>query len=385
MPTPLPRSFLPALALAFAAGCSCNDGPTDQIVDPPEPPTPAPQYDRGYYLDMAMDGQGKLWLAYQDREYTALTVGEGTGDPVTFTHRRIDGEARMENGLPVGDLDGGYYATIAVDESNTPWACHWDRDHGTLRCGSPVDGVWTFVVVDTGGVGQFGSLGIVNGVPMVAYYDQTNFRLKLAWKTDTGWSNEVVDEGEIGADATEAAITEPDVGMYADLFAEGGSVRIAYYDSANGNLKVASGHQGDWTVETWAGDGTGDQGQWPRLTSHGGVTYLAYEDHTKQDLLWGTWAGQTLTSEIVDGGDFVGPDTAIAWHGDSPAILYHDGVNNDAKMAIRNGTGWDLSTKMSDGAVGFHNQVVVDGEDRLHWVCFNHSTTDVVYQRFELP
>ena len=376
---------LTSLLLATFVGCDCADGGDDNVIDVSDPPTPAPQYNRGFYLDMARGPDGRLWLAHQDREATALTVAVSSGDPPVFTHTRVDGEARMENGLPVGDFDGGNYATITVDANNVPTACHWDRTGNSLRCGSTDGTAWNFVVVQAGDVGQFASLGFHQGAPIVAYYDYGDLQLVVAWKTATGWQHEVVDEGTLDADGTAAGATEPDVGKYASLFVDGDTVRIAYYDAANGDLKVASGGPGSWDVEVWAGSGTGNLGTWPRLSSHGGVTYVTYSDEDKKDLIWGSWNGAVLTTEIVDGGDFVGPDSAIGWVGDDPIVMYHDGVNNDAKLAVRGASGWTLSTQRSDGAVGFHNQVEVDASGQINWVCFDHTATDVVFQRFTLP
>jgi hypothetical protein len=334
---------------------------------------------------MARGPDGRFWLAHQDREVTALTVAVSSGDPPVFTHTRVDGEARMENGLPVGDFDGGSYATIVVDANNVPTACHHDATAGSLRCGTTDGTTWTFVVVESGDTGRFASLGLFEGRPLVAYYDDGDKQLSVAWRTDTGWQHEVVDAGTLDADGTEAGATEPDVGQYASVFVDGGTVRIAYYDAANGDLKVASGSPGSWDVEIWAGSGAGNVGRWPRLSSHGGAIYVTYSDEDQKDLLWGTWNGNALTTEIVDGGDFVGPDSAIGWVGDDPIVLYHDGVNNDAKLALRSGASWTLSTQRSDGAVGFHNQVEVDAAGEISWACFDHSATNVVFQQFTLP
>lgn len=379
---PLPV-VLAAASLALG-GCSCNDDPDTVVTPIPDDPTPEPQYNRGFYLDMTIDGQNRLWLAYQDRDVTALSIAVGSGDPVTFTHTRVDGEARMENGLPVGDFDGGAYASITVDASGNPHACHWNRTAEALRCGSYDGSAWTFLQVDDGGVGQFTSMAMVDGSPAVAYYDYDAKRLKFAIKGPTGWQDEVVDEGTVDADGTAAGATEADVGKYTHLFVDGGDVMIAYYDAANGDLKVAEGGPGNWSVSTWAGAEAGDVGAWPQLTRHGGVTYVAFEDGTNKDLLWGTRSGSGLDVEVIDGGDFVGPDSAITWSGDVPVVLYHDGVNNDAKMATKSGGTWERTTKMADGAVGFHNNVAVDASGAIHWACFDHTRTDIVHQRFSL-
>ena len=51
------------------------------------------------------DSQGRIWLAYQDRETTSLNVARGTGSPIEFEHFQVEG--------------GGLMAT--PEASFTPW------------------------------------------------------------------------------------------------------------------------------------------------------------------------------------------------------------------------------------------------------------------------
>jgi hypothetical protein len=113
--------------------------------------------------------------------------------------------------------------------------------------------------------------------------------------------------------------------------------------------------------------------------------WVAFQDLDKNDLLFGSWNGTGVEPVLVDGGDFVGADAAIAWVSDLPVLMYHDGVNNDAKLARQDSDGnWTISTHMADGAVGFHNNLAVDASGRVNWACFDHTRTDIVFQRFSL-
>ena len=119
------RRILLLAGTLILASCECSD----QTVSEPTPdPTPAPSYNRGFYLDMALDSAGNPWLAYQERDTTALYVARGSGDPVAFTHESVDGEGEVQGGLLIGNFDSGYYATIALDAGNIPHVAHWDKD-----------------------------------------------------------------------------------------------------------------------------------------------------------------------------------------------------------------------------------------------------------------
>ena len=371
-------SLTVASALALT-GCGCGDEPPPPVDETPDP-TPEPQYNRGYYLDMDLDSQGRVWLAFQDRDNTALTLARGTGSPIELEIFAVEGQGEVISGLLTGNFDGGNYATVAVDSNDVPHAAHYDRENDRLRYAVKAGDEW-----DTGnvanGTGQFASLGLIDGsTPIIAHYDGE--ALQVSWKADGSWSTEEVDEGTPGAGDDDDA-PAPNVGKYADLLvAADGTVYIAYLDVTNGDLKVASGGPGAWNVATWYDEGT--VGAWPTLAEKDGTLYVAFQDLGNHDLVLGEWTGAALEVEVVDGGDFVGADAAIAWAGETMVIAYHDGVNNAALVATNDGSGWVLGTQMADGAVGFYNSLIGSDGGQLTWSCFDHTTTDIVLQRFSL-
>jgi hypothetical protein len=368
-----------AIPLASLTACSCVEEPEEVPT-----PTPAPEvdHDRGYYLDMDMDSQGRVWLAYQDALDTgeALVASRGSGDPIEFEFWSVDGHGEVVNGILTGAYHAGNYASIAVDGSDRPHIAHWNRDADTLQYATLSGESFTTGLVAEGG--RFASIGIKDGsTPIISFYD--GGKLKVA-VNDGSWGSEVVDEGTAPEVPEGEPAIDADVGQYSDLMvASSGTVYVAYYDAANGDLVVASGGPGAWTVETWASEG--NVGAWPTLSEHAGEIWVAYQDLDNHDLVLGHRVGDTLETEIVDDGAFVGADSSIAWVGDTAAIMYHDGVNNDAKLAYNDGAGWVLSTHMADGAVGFFNTVMPAANGDLNWSCFNHTSTDFVFQRFSLP
>lgn len=364
--------FLLCSALSLVGACNCED--TGEEPPTPEPPTPEVSYNRGFYVDMALDADDRVWLAYQEADSTSLEVARGSGDPLEWSRWSIDGAGEVIGGLLTGNYHGGNYASIAIDDSGAPHAVHWDKDDDRLRWATMADGEWTKFTVDEAG-GQFASLGIHAGTdPIVSYYSEGN--LKVAVRSNGAWTSETIDSGDDFED------NDADVGQYSDLLvAADGSVYIAYYDAAAGDLKVAHGVPGNWNLAVWASEG--NIGQWPALSEEAGSIHVSYLDAGNKNLIFGRRTGSTLESEVIDEADFVGADSAHSWVDGKATIMYHDGVNNDAKIASQTEDGnWDVETHMNAGAVGFFNSLATDSEGNLVWATFNHTTTDIIVQRF---
>jgi hypothetical protein len=363
------------LPLVVVAGCSCQGDDDDSATPAPEPEV---EHDWGYYVDMDIDSQGRVWLAYQEADDKSLVAARGTGDPVEFEHWTVDGHGEVVNGILMGAFDAGNYASIAVDGNDAPHIAHWDADADKLKYSTRAGDAWENGTIDDGG--RFASLGIVDGnAPIVSYY--AGGKLKVAVWLGAGWSHEVVDEGTAPEVPEGDPEIEADVGQYSNLLvASDGTVYVAYYDLANGDLKVARGGPDAWTIETWASEG--DVGAWPNMTEHDGAIWVAFQDVENKDLLLGRWLGAELVVELVDDSDFVGADSAMAWVGETKAIMYHDGVHNDAKLALDDGGGWVVTTHMADGAVGFFNNLAATSTGDLQWACFDHTRSEIVFQRF---
>lgn len=395
----LSASTLALAALPLLSGCDCGDaGEEPPLVEVPAPdPTPVPVYDRGSWLDMDLDADGRVWLAYKDHDTTSLNIARGDGDPAVFTHWAVAGQGEVQGGLLIGAYDGGNYATLAIDGTGTAHAAHYDSadngedGDGRLMYAQGADGDFISEEVEAFDVGRFASIGIVGGQPIIAYYDKTNGDLRVARRTgDEAWDIERIDEGapSVVGDDDDSANDEPpaevpaDVGSYADLLVSSdGTVYVAYYDATNGDLKLARGGFGSWTVSVAYAEG--DVGHWPSLYEEGGAIYVSFQDLGRYDLLFGRVDGGEVTGvELVDEGDFVGADSSLTFVGGEPVIMYQDAVNNDAKLARRDSAGWTVTQHMTDGAVGFHNNVAAGSDGRVNWAGYNHSTHDIEFQRF---
>jgi hypothetical protein len=395
------RSAALLVLLGAHGGCKdqCGEEPPPAVDDDDTAPVVVP--DRGSWLDMDIDADGRVWISYRNIEDTALFVARGTGDPIEFTHWPVEGKGALQGGLLVGNFDAGQHSTIKVGADGRAHVAHYDGDEKRLRYAVGSGSDWAIENVDTGlDVGMWASIGLSGGQPVIAYYDAAFGDLKFAAYDGSDWSIETIDDGEAsqarggaGDDDDSAAgdddtvepptpAVEADVGQYADLVvADDGQIWIAYYDATNGDLKVARGSAGSWSVNVWASEG--NVGAWPSLAAAGGEVAVSFHDVDNGNLLFGQWTGTNLPVEVADNGTFVGADSSLVLVGGDPVIAYQDARNNDTRIARKVGGEWTVTTHMSDGAVGFHNNLAVGPDGRFNWSCFNHTTNKIVFQRFE--
>ena len=364
---------------------SQTDDDTTGSTDDDDTEAPADLF-RGLWASMEVTGAGEVVIAYYDYLEGGLGVARKAASAGTFTHEQVDGYTyETDTGLPVNPGDRGRYLDLVLDASDTPHIAYHDKDETSLMYSTWDGAAWVSETVDgtsgSASVGTFNSIALdASGNPAIAYYDAGEQALKFARK-DTGWVTETVDEGELLDDGIALELDEPDVGLYTHIVHQDGTYWIAYYDRANGNLKLAHGTPGAWAIETLAGNGDGDRGAWPYLYSTGtGIFRVAFQDVGEQDLLLGLYEAAAFTYVTIDAGDFVGADSVVAMVGSGVRIHYFDGNNNDVKQAVELGDGtWEISTLIADGAVGFSNNLLF--HDNLMYTCsFDYTSGDF---RFE--
>jgi len=362
-----------------------DDDTTGSTDDDDDTEAPADVF-RGLWASMEITGAGEVIVAYYDYLEGGLGLARKAASATEFTHEQVDGYTyETDTGLPVNPGDRGRYLDLALDGSDTPHLAYHDRDETALMYTTWDGEAWVNETVDgtsgSASVGTFNSIAIdASGNPAIAYYDAGEQALMFARK-DVGWVIETVDEGELLDDAIALEIDEPDVGPYAHLVHQDGTYWIAYYDRANGNLKLAHGTPGAWAIETLAGIGDGDRGAWPFLYAEAtGVFRISFHDVGEQDLLLGRYEAAAFTYETLDNADFVGADSVIAMVGSGLRVHYFDGNDNDVKQAVDLGDGtWDISTLISDGAVGFSNNLAYhDGQ--MVTCSFDYTAGDFRYE-----
>src|SRR5438874_1500046 len=90
----------------------------------------------------------------------------------------------------------------------------------------------TITTVDSAGdVGYYTSIAILNGLPVISYYDNTNGDLKVVACGDETCNN---------GDTITTVDSGGDVGYYTSIATLNGAPVISYTDGTNGDLKVAA-------------------------------------------------------------------------------------------------------------------------------------------------
>ena len=156
---------------------------------------------------------------------------------------------------------------------------------------------------------------------------------------------------------------------------------IAYYDVANGDLKLAWGTAGNHTIEVV--DAAGDVGAWPHVLVVEDTLYISYHDQTNGDLKLAVGAPGSFVLQVVDDGDHVGADSHLWRAGDGVQVAYFDGHNNDMKQAYRSGEDWQARTVTEEpGALGFHNAVVTTG-GQTWGACYDYTNRTLWFRSLD--
>ncbi len=352
---------LGASTLIWITACSCQpENSLGQIED--EDPTGISTHDIGQYLGMAATPDQDLVISFYDREKGALAFARGvvSGESVDWTYTGLDGYPD-DVGLDPGDR--GKYTSIAVASDGAIWIAYHDVTAGVLRTATCPNGgtSWELGVGDAGtgaspNTGRFASIALdAEENPVIAHYQSDKQLLRIAHYNGSSFTGETVDEGTDNlAQDTGAQDISADVGKYANLaIADDGTEYIAYYDAAHGDLKLATGTAGAYTISTV--DSEGDVGAWPDILLHEGKVIIAYQDLGNQDLKLARRNGTNWNLETLDEGDYVGADSAVFMNGSYPAVWYFEGHDNNVKLAQQAGSEWTTDNWAGDeAALGYH-------------------------------
>ncbi|MCX6878424.1 MAG: SUMF1/EgtB/PvdO family nonheme iron enzyme [Verrucomicrobia bacterium] len=248
----------------------------------------------------------------------------------------------------------GQHCSVAVVDGN-PAISYFDATNGNLkfvRAYNAAGTAWDLpVTVDTGGTGiagQYTSLAVVNGLPAISYYDATNGNLKYVHANNPDgafWAPPVtVDTGGTGT-----------VGRFTSLAVVDGMPAISYFDDTNADLKyvrATDGIGGTWGAPITL-DSTGSVGFCTSLEVVNGKPAISYYDQTNGDLKYvsatdasGTVWGTPMTFDST--GD-VGEYNALAVVNGFPAISYYDTTNGDLKFIAISEP--ELRWQASDGSI----------------------------------
>ena len=152
-------------------------------------------------------------------------------------------------------------------------------------------------------------------------------------------------------------------GQYASLALDsGGLPKIAYYESAARELRLAAFDGTTWSVSTV--DTAGRVGTYALLALKPGSGYpgISYYDSTNKQLDYAAWNGSGWNSpQAVDTSGTVGLYTSLAMDSSgNPRISYYDQTNNCLKFASWNGSSWSIQGVNSGGSGGQYTSLALD-------------------------
>jgi hypothetical protein len=296
-----------------------------------------------------------------------------TGDKLrlgTETGTEADGTTHFASDTLTftGTFDYPFSAAPAVSLLSPGWTLGSVTASGFSATTAATIAIEPLTIEITGDVGTYTSLAIVDGMPAISYFDDTNGELRYVRATNvsgTAWATPVT---IVSTGAT-----------YGSLAMVDGMPAICYYENTNADLKYVRATDAAGTV--WATpmtiDSTGMTGGFCSLAVVNGHPAISYLDLTNLDLKYvrSTDAAGTAwaTPVTVDSTANVGMFTSLVVVNGFPAMSYHDITNRDLKYVRANdvsGASWGTPVTVgSTGNTGWHTSMaVVDGFPAIGYI-----------------
>lgn len=247
----------------------------------------------------------------------------------------------------------GQYTDIAIDSSGCPHISHYDATNGDLMYSRWNGAEWITERVDKSGfVGRYSSIALdALQYPHIAYYDGTDKNLKYAYKSLIGgvWVKETVDSDDTA-------------GLFCSLALDSiNSPHICYYQEISAShkkVKHATKSLSLWTISTIEDINSNAENTGTSiLVDSSDKPHVSYQiDYTGNYsvLKYAAKPGATWNIKTVEQTsayyNYTGLYSSLALGSDgNPRIAYinKEGnfvVSHYLKMALWNGTEWNIST-----------------------------------------
>ena len=182
-------------------------------------------------------------------------------------------------------------------------------------------------------VGMYTSLALTSSnLPVISYYDSTNGDLKLAVCTDAACTSPAIstlDSTGVVGKYTSIAVTSSNLPV------------ISYYDETNGNLKLAvctNAACTSYTISTLDSPGAVVGKYTSIAVTSSNLPVISYYDETNQNLKLALCNNADCKSSTIstrDSTDNVGSHTSIAVTSSNlPVISYYDETNQNLKLYV---------------------------------------------------
>jgi len=350
----------------------------------------APGADRGRYTDLAVAADGTLHISYQDVDNEDLMYARGvaTGGSYSWTFTTVDAAGRS-----------GLWTSLSLDSTGAPGISYMVAEvldpadglvYSELRyaqasTATPASGS-DFAVVTVDRLNVTGPCATPCATGSFCRLDNSQCEAPVADSVcGSGCASEerCFGAGTCAVVVDPAALVDwqPGVGLHsAQARYSDGRVALAYYDSANGDLRFAKQSAGgafDAPVVLSGADG--NSGLWPSIAIDGSdVEHLSFVDWSHKDLRYLALDGSS--EEVVDDGtridafgpsiNFIGDDSSILLYQGLPTIAYQDSSTLQLVLAQKDASGVFVQTVLSGegrgtsytGAYGFYADHVIVGD-----------------------
>lgn len=321
----------------------------------------------------------------------------------------------VDSGFNCTTIDNGGYvgqdSSIVVDSTGSPWIAEYNATAGALRVAHYVGAggtgcatsAWSCTNVISGDLGRSTSIGLdATGRPWVSYYDIGNGDLRYANYVGSGgtgcavstWSCKGIDFGS-------------DTGLETSLaFDSSNNAWIAYYDTNNGNLRLAryvsNGGTGcssaNWTCVTV--DQSGDVGRNPSLAFDlNGTAWLSETDVTNGNLkvakFVGTGGSGCLSTAwnctVVESTNYVGEYSSLAIDPlGNPWVSHFDASGGNLRVARYVGSGgsgcassaWTCTAVDTASETGKWTDIAFDPSGAARVAYYDNITEDLRMARY---
>jgi hypothetical protein len=209
----------------------------------------------------------------------------------------------------------------------------------------------------------------VNGFVHVSYYSGKTSTLMYETNDQQLWTSYQVD-GQTGT------------GSYNSIdYGTNDNVVIAYYDSTNLNLKLATRADTGSAWQTSTLDSDGDVGKYCSVaTDTDGNGAVSYYDSTNEKLKFFSTIGGNANIEVVD--DMNPGSTSLSYFSNgTPVITYMDKGSYKLKYAMKSNGAWSYGY-VNNVPVGDASSSHTDWQDNLHVAYFNASNAMLCYAKW---
>ncbi|HZU87195.1 MAG TPA: hypothetical protein VFF78_06905 [Anaerolineaceae bacterium] len=279
-------------------------------------------------------------------------------------------ESSTLNGYSAGDFQQRVSGACAA--GSTVQSVNAD---GTVNClPLPINMGHVLTTVDnSANVGWYTSIAIgADGLPLISYYNVTDFNLKVAHCDDLACSTATITTlDSAGSVGTHTAIT-----IGAD-----GLGLISYRDYTNLDLKVAHCSNIQCSAATITTlDGANNVGEYTSIATNDlGYGIISYIDLTNNDLMFARCLNSTCSSstlKVLDNGVISGSTSISTDHRGNPIVSYRDGGSSDLKMArCGQNTCYTVSINTIDSTSNVSNySSITTGSDGLSVISYYDST-----------